>query len=125
MNLRMTELRILALVALLLLSACAQQNTRPELEWGSYEELLYQSYLKPGSALPQEQIEKLSSTIAKAERRNMFVAPGVYAHLGYMHYLNRNLTAARAAFEAELALYPESKIFIDRLLLTIATQEQE
>lgn len=105
-------------------SACAHQS-EPKFEWGQYEDLVYKSYLKPQSALPRDQIEKLTSDILKANERGQVIAPGLYAHLGYMYYLRRDLRAARSAFETELSLYPESEVFIQRLINTIDKQGAE
>jgi hypothetical protein len=40
----------------------------------------------------------------------------VHAHLGYMQYRQGNIGMAANEFEMEKNLYPESLVFIDRLI---------
>lgn len=114
---------VAVILALALMTACTP--TRDQFTWGRYEELVYQSYHKPEAALPAVQIEKLSIDIENAQREHKIIAPGIYAHLGYMHYLNQNPIQAKAAFETEIAMYPESKVFVERLLRALEAQEQQ
>lgn len=97
-----------------LLGAC---QTTPELYyWGSYEQLLYDMYNKPGSATAELQIDSLSTDIEKAENRGKKVAPGIHAHLGLMYAAVGNMAAAEAAFNNEKRLYPESATLLDGML---------
>ena len=108
----------LALASLALLApACGQ---RPLYYWGHYEALVYDMYAKPGSAEPAEQIEQLTEDVATADGKGLAVPPGVHAHLGYMYLREGNAMAARSEFESEKRLYPESAVFMDRLLARLA-----
>lgn len=96
------------------LSAC---ETTPNLYyWGSYEQLLYDMYNKPGSATAELQIDALSTDIEKAENSGQKVAPGIHAHLGLMYAAVGNMAAAEAAFNNEKRLYPESATLLDGML---------
>ena len=113
--------RSLGLASLLLagglLAGCAEPGPKPPVyAWGGYEDLIYDMYAKPGDATPEAQIERISASLEAGESEGRQAGPGVYAHLGYMQYLTGNVDAARAAFEQERALYPESSTFIDGLL---------
>jgi len=100
-----------------LLAGCAEPGPKPPVyAWGGYEDLIYDMYAKPGDATPEAQIEQISASLEAGESSGRQAGPGVYAHLGYMQYLTGNVDAARAAFERERALYPESSTFIDGLL---------
>jgi hypothetical protein len=79
-------------------------------------------YADPGDAQPGEQIDELSEDIATAEAKGRVVPPGVHAHLGYMYLQQGNAMASRAEFETEKRLYPESAVFMDRLLSQMAAQ---
>jgi hypothetical protein len=72
-------------------------------------------YAKPGEATPESQITQLSAQVQEAQSAGEQMGPGVHAHLGYMQYLTGNVGAARAEFEQERALYPESAHFIEGL----------
>ncbi len=97
----------------LALSGC---GVRPLYHWGHYEELVYEMYTKPGKAAPAVQVEKLSRDVSEAQATGAHVPPGVHLHLGYMYFLEGNAAAARQELETEKQLFPESTIFVDRLL---------
>lgn len=97
-----------------LLTGCATQ--KPLYYWGEYEALLLDIYASPGDADPNTQIEKLTSTIQRAQNQNLQVAPGVYAHLGMVYAQQGNPGMAAEALRTEKQLYPESADFIDGLL---------
>ena len=100
-------------VCAVLASGC---STNTKYHWGSYEDLIHQSYAEPGSADPLTQIEKLTTDIEEAEAIGKLTPPGVHAHLGYMYILNGNQEQALASFTEEKTLFPESESFINGLL---------
>ncbi|MGR9109055.1 MAG: DUF4810 domain-containing protein, partial [Gammaproteobacteria bacterium] len=100
---------LLAPLAALLFSACAQQP-KPVYYWGEYENLLYSMYLHPGEADTTTQVAILTEDIQKTRDQGQRVPPGVHAHLGYMQYLLGNAGAALAEFTTEKELYPESTV---------------
>ena len=105
---------VLAVVSLSL-TGCAI-NTPTLYHWGEYENLIYSMYIEPGSADPTMQVEKLTTDIQRAADRGKNVAPGVYAHLGFMYALLGNVELSKAAFDEEKALFPESSVFIDGMM---------
>lgn len=84
--------------------------------WGHYEGLVYEMYASPGEAEPAEQIDELTEDIATAQAKGRLVPPGVHAHLGYMYLQQGNAAAACDQFAIEKRLFPESTVFMDRLL---------
>ncbi len=102
-------------VSVWLLSGCATQ-AKPVYYWGGYEDLLYSMYLHPGEADTASQVALLTEDIQKARDNGQRVPPGVHAHLGYMQYLLGNAGAALAELETEKRLYPESTLFMDRII---------
>lgn len=101
---------------LLIVGLFGCQSSKPLYYWGNYEDLLYSRFVNPGEADPATQSIKLSQDIQIAQDNGQRVPPGIYAHLGYMLYLQGQYDAALQALETEKALYPESKIFVDRML---------
>lgn len=73
-------------------------------------------YKKPGTATPQQQIITLTEDLEKAANRGLNVAPGIYAHLGFMYALDGKQGLSQEAFEKEIALFPESKVLIEGML---------
>jgi hypothetical protein len=106
----------LSLFALALVAGtgCAPQPTL--YHWGAYEELIYESYAKPGATPPEKQIEKLEADYQKARSADKRVPPGWHAHLGYLYFQTGKLDQAQQQFETEKAQFPESTVYMDRLL---------
>ena len=99
--------------AALLVAGC---GSPPLYHWGHYEALVYSMYAEPGKAEPGVQVEKLNRDIAQAEAQGSRVPTGVHLHLAYMYLQLGNAGAARHHLEVEKRLYPESTVFVDRLL---------
>ncbi len=108
------KLLFLALLPLALLTGCATEKTL--YSWGHYEDLVYTSYAKPGAVSPEMQIEKLEQDYQQARSSNQPVPPGWHAHLGYLYYQTGKVDQAKQEFETEKLSFPESKVFMDRLL---------
>ena len=102
------------IVAVIIIQGCT--TTKPLFYWGEYETLIHDMYLRPGDAPPRVQIEKLTADIQKAESRGLPVAPGVYAHLGFMYAMEGKVVDAEAALQQEIALFPESRTLIEAML---------
>ena len=99
---------------LALLAGCASPHTR--YAWGHYEQSIYTSYAKPGQEPPEKQIEQLEQDYQKARSDNQPVPPGWHAHLGYLYYQAGKADQAKQEFETEKASFPESTVFMNRLL---------
>jgi hypothetical protein len=102
-----------ALLLLLLLAGCAAPTLY---SWGHYETVVYATYAKPGAVPPERQIELLEQDYQKARSENKLVPPGFHAHLGYLYFQIGRLDEARRELETEKARFPESALFMDRLL---------
>jgi hypothetical protein len=102
-----------SLVLLALLTGCAAPTTY---HWGHYEALIYATYAAPGSVPPERQIELLEQDYQHARAANRPVPPGFHAHLGYLYYQIGRADQARQEFQTEKANFPESAVFMDRLL---------
>lgn len=100
-------------VVLVMLTGCAAPTLY---SWGQYEAVVYATYAKPGAVPPERQIEVLEQDYQKARSENKPVPPGFHAHLGYLYYQIGRLDEARREFETEKARFPESAVFMDRLL---------
>lgn len=103
----------------LLLAACANQKTL--YTWGSYEELIYASYNAPGKVPPEQQIEILEKEYQRVRSTNSRVPPGWHAHLGYLYATIGKTDQAQQELRTEKAEFPESAIFVDRLLANLGS----
>ncbi|HEY7139890.1 MAG TPA: DUF4810 domain-containing protein [Methylomirabilota bacterium] len=103
-----------ALLGLLALSAGCAPSTL--YHWGKYEAVIYATYAAPGSVPPERQIELLEQDYQQARSANQPVPPGFHAYLGALYYAVGRADQARQEFETEKASFPESAVFMDRLL---------
>ena len=104
-----------ALLGAALLGGCA---SRPATlySWGSYEEGIYASYVGRNDYPVEKQISQLEEDYQEARSDNGRMPPGWHAHLGYLYYEAGKLDQARQEFLTEKSAYPESAVFVDRLL---------
>lgn len=102
-------------VALVMLSGCAAQVTEAGYYWGNYANTLYEYTKEPSDETLAKHVEELDKIVAESNERELKVPPGVYAELGHIASKSGDNTAAMAHYEAEMNLYPESRIFLERL----------
>jgi hypothetical protein len=99
---------------MLFLVACAPQTTL--YNWGKYQEASY-SYVKTNT---DEDLEKLLKEYQyiidnqKAGRKT--IPPGIYADYGYLLVMQGKTQEGIALMKMEIALYPESAIFIEGII---------
>lgn len=115
--------RLLPFAAVIVLAGCHQV---PHIyHWGVYEDLIYADYASPGTLPLQEQAMQLETDIQNAANAGRPTPPGVYAQLGYVYFKMGRSDAARHAFDMEKKLFPESGVFMDRLIAKLATEKQD
>lgn len=107
-----------AVLVAALLSGCVTPEP-PLYYWGDYQPVVY-SHFK-GEA-PEAQRARLEQTAHRAQSNGQAVPPGFNAHLGLLYLNTGQLDRAQGAFQAEAALFPESKPYMDFLLRKFATQ---
>ena len=102
------------LAAAALLGGCAATPTL--YHWGSYENLIYASYVAPGKIAPETAVEKLEQDRQQALAAHRRMPPGWHAHLGTLYFQLGKVEQARQELQSEKAEFPESAVFVDRLL---------
>src|SRR4030088_1640334 len=95
---------IFVLGASLALAGCAAPQSR--YEWGSYEEVVYASYLSRDDVPAERQFEILEKDYQTARSANRRMPPGWHAHLGYLYYQVGTGVPARQGLMAEKAACP-------------------
>jgi len=105
---------IIISIFVILLTACTIQ--KPLYSWGNYPSTSY-NYLKNGDDESTQELIKSYQTIINEQKGSRgVVPPGIYADYGFI-LLKANKTAeGKAMLLQEIALYPESKVFIERIL---------
>ena len=87
--------------------------------WGKYEQASY-NYLKKADEKSTEKIIKeYNSVISKQKGTRKMIPPGMLADYGFLLIQKGNMVDGIANLKKEISLYPESKIFIDRILKMI------
>jgi hypothetical protein len=104
-------MRAALLVALAALGGCIPvQHGR--YEWGSYNPTLYSYYKDPARA---GELEASLRDIIDGKEHGA-VPPGVFAEYGYLKLQQGKSGDAVAAFEQEKERWPESAVFMDRMI---------
>ena len=104
------------ILLLALLTGCASPTIY---WWGHYEDILYVMYSAPDKMPPERQLELLEADYQKARSQNKPVPPGWHAYLGYLYYQVGKADQARQEFETEKTQFPESAVFMDRMLASL------
>lgn len=103
-----------AAFAMTLLAGC-QTAPKPLYAWGKFPKHQYDTLLKAGDN-PPEQITAMVAHAEKAKASNEALPPGFRAHLGMLHLNVGQPEAARDLWVAEKMAFPESSLYVDRLL---------
>jgi hypothetical protein len=113
------SLRTLILSPLILLAAagCVAQHQR--YDWGSYDPSLYGYYKNPANG--GELSASLAAVIDAAGTNKAVVPPGIYAEYGYLQLQQGRNQAAVDLFKQEESHWPESKVFMDRMIKVAST----
>jgi hypothetical protein len=104
--------------AILFLASCGP-TVKPLYTWGKYEDASY-SYLKKNDEKSTQQlIEAYQKIIDEQKGSRKTVPPGIYADYGFILIQTGKTKEGKALLEKEIALYPESKVFVERILKLI------
>jgi hypothetical protein len=112
---------LLLAVPLLLLLSCTVQ--KPLYSWSNYQTTSY-NYLKNNQDKDlQELLDSYKKIIEKQEGTRNVPPPGVCADYGYLLIMKGKTAEGKTLLKKEVELYPESKIFIDRILKLIDNEK--
>jgi hypothetical protein len=101
-----------------LLIGCATSN-KQLYSWGDYPYTLYNYKKYPCEETLQQHKEVLLHIIESSEKNGLKVPPGVFCEYGYILLKEGNEVEALQYFAMEEKAYPESKVFIERLKLSM------
>ena len=103
----------LALIALLL-SGCAGQ--KPMYDYGNYSESYYQLKQTGDAKSTGNWKASMEDTIKESNEQGLRTPPGINANLGYLYLKVNDTDKAITFFTTEKTLYPESTVFMDKLI---------
>lgn len=104
-------------ITVLLLASCTTQ--KPLYSWDKYETTSYNYLKNSDDKSTEELLETYQNIIENQKGTRGVVPPGVYADYGFVLLQADRTEEGKAMLLKEVALYPESKIFIDRILKII------
>lgn len=122
----MRSMRLFLPLAVLLLLVGCQQQAKPMYYWGDYTQTYYDYAKTPSEETLAAHEASLVTIIAKSEELGIRIPPGVYAEYGFIQLKKGQTEQAVSLFTKEKTLYPESTVFMDRLIQrTDAAQDSE
>lgn len=102
-------------ITIFLLASCTTQ--KPLYSWGKYENASYNYLKKSDEESTQQLIENYQEIINNQKKGSRgVVPPGIYADYGFVLLQKDKTEEGKAMLQKEIDLYPESKIFIERIL---------
>jgi hypothetical protein len=110
-------LNLLLGALIVMMIGCATTTTK--YDWGEYDPSLYAYYKDPAKATQLS--ETLQAVIRTADSKHALVPPGIYAEYGYMQLQQGKSTEAVQLFRQEETHWPESKVFMDRMIKVAST----
>jgi hypothetical protein len=87
--------------------------------WGSYEDLIYAAYVSPQDLPAEKEVALLEKDYQVARSTNHRLPPGWHAHLAAMYYQLGKQDQARQELLTEKVEFPESGVFVDRLVANL------
>jgi hypothetical protein len=112
-----TRVLLIAPILAGLLAGCVTNHQR--YEWGAYDPSLYAYYKDPTKEAALA--ESLAEIISTADSQHALVPPGIYAEYGYLQLQEGKNLAAVDLFKQEESHWPESKVFMDRMIKVAST----
>ena len=105
----------------LFFSSCA---TSTLYNWGKYEKRTYKYFSHLSPSATDKLISFYRSNIVHPSGTRKVVAPGMYAEYGYLLLMQGKREIGIQMLENEVRLYPESEIFIKRILKSLHYEEE-
>ncbi len=101
-------------LVVLFFSSCV--STQTLYSWENYEKASYKYLKNSDEKSTQELIANYEKIIKKQTGTRGVVPPGVYADYGFILLQANKTDQGKAMLAKEMELYPESKVFIERIL---------
>lgn len=110
-------LKLCALLMLLALAGCAHQISESGYYWGNYSATYYAYLENPSKETADEHFASLTDIVAVSNEKGLKCPPGIYAEMAYIKQKQGKNGEAHDFFNQELQLYPESKLFVEKLFV--------
>ena len=105
------------LLLVIIVFGCISCGTSTKLyDWNGYDDAVYKYINKADEKSVESLIKVYEKLIKTSGGTRQTPPPGVCADYGYLLLKNGKIKEGKALLMQEIALYPESKQFIDRIL---------
>lgn len=94
-------------------------TTKTLYSWHNYEDASYQYQKKTTDELYEKAMKEYLKVIEKQKGTRKTVPPGLNAEYGYMLCKSGKVSEGIAFLKKEIALYPESEVYISRIIKQI------
>lgn len=117
----MKKILFSSMIVFFSLSGCipAPVAYHPQYYWGTYSEALYKNKKDLTPESYQGYKNALADIVEKSKTDGLLIPPGIYAEYGFILAQEGKHEEAQVYFNLEKEKYPESKIFVDRLINTL------
>ncbi len=106
---------LIAAIVLATLSGCSSIS-KGGYYWGDYSTSYYDYLKNPTEEQLISRIESLEEIIVKSGELDLRTPPAVHAELGQAYMKQGLVEKAKEHFRSEVSLYPESELFVRRLV---------
>ena len=118
--------KLFAVVALSFLTLAGCSNISDAgYYWGNYPVTLYAYQKSPSPETLAQHEKELRDIIEYSNNNQLKVPPGIYAELGYIEQGRGESDTALGFYQQEIATYPESQAFLERLSSGMSTDSGE
>ena len=115
----MKKVLAITIITVLCLASCKTQKTNTLYSWDNYSITSYNYLKNSDKKATQDLMKTYQSIINKQTGTRKTVPPGVYADYGFLLLQADKIEEGKEMLEKEIALYPESIMFITRILKMI------
>ena len=117
-------MKLTPLLCIMLLFGCVSQ--RPQLySWSHYDNLSYQYFKNQNDKTTSALMEDYQKIIDKQKESRNTPPPGLYGDYGYLLIQSGRMAEGKDMLIKEMALYPESTVFINRILQMFKQDEKK
>lgn len=103
-------------LALLALAATSCSSNKTLYSWYNYEDIVYQYSKNPNEKLQAKVLDQYNMVTEHQRGLRATVPPGLYAEYGFLLYKTGKKDEGLKMMKQEIALYPESEMYISRII---------
>lgn len=108
--------KLLGFILVLMLTGCMPKALY---NWGNYDSRVYSYVKSPNEATLADLLAECERLMSDYGSRNV-PPPGLCADYGYLLIKSGKVAEGKEMLNKEISLYPESKVFVERILTRFA-----